>query len=402
MTHDVIIIGGGASGLAAACRLAGRRVLALEKQPRVGRKLLATGNGRCNFTNIHAAKEDYPGERAAAERVLFRNPPDRVIEFFEHLGVPAVQDDAGRVYPMSGQAASVLDALRLYAVEHGVEILTNSPVTKVEKGFSVRAGEKIYRSKCVLIATGGLAAPKLGACGDGYRILQSLGHPSARTFPALTPLKTSADDVRSLKGQRIRCDLILMHGQDVIRVESGELLFSEDGLSGIAAMQLSRDVGALGSGCEVRVRILKDKDAALSMLKARRDNLSGRMMEDFLSGIVPKRVGMAIVKRAGILPMSRTAHTINDTELSRLAHLMTDWRFPISGTNGFDAAQVTAGGVRLKDFDWDTLESKKVPGLYAAGEMLDVDGDCGGYNLQWAWASALTAAQAIEQMLSGR
>ncbi len=402
MMYDAMIIGGGASGLAAACALAGagKKVLLAEKQSRVGRKLLSTGNGRCNLTNLRAVPQNYHGARAAAARALELCPPKDVLDFFEELGLPAVSDEEGRVYPMSNQAASVLDALRLSAAERGCEIITDCAVEAVQRGkngFSVRCSEgRSFQAKKVLVCTGGLAAPKLGACGDGYKMLESLGHVSVPKLPAIAALKTPPEQVRALKGQRVECLISLLADGKTLREERGEVLFSETGVSGIASMQLARACGeALKAGkkCAVRMNLLGDADA-FDMLCDRVEKLPKRAMEDFLNGIVSKRVGMALVKLAGV-EMTQPAESLKTKELRALADVLTGWTIPVTGVQGFEQAQVTAGGISLKDFDWDTMESKRVPGLYAAGEVLDVDGDCGGFNLQWAWASALIAAKAM-------
>ena len=402
MMYDAMIIGGGASGLAAACALAGagKKVLLAEKQSRVGRKLLSTGNGRCNLTNLRAVPQNYHGARAAAARALELCPPKDVLGFFEELGLPAVSDEEGRVYPMSNQAASVLDALRLSAAERGCEIVTDCAAESVQRGkngFSVRCSEgRTFQAKKVLVCTGGLAAPKLGACGDGYKMLESLGHASVPKLPAIAALKTPPEQVRALKGQRVECLISLLADGKTLREERGEVLFSETGVSGIASMQLARACGeALKAGkkCAVRINIVGDGDA-FDMLCDRVEKLPKRAMEDFLNGIVSKRVGMALVKLAGV-EMTRPAESLKTKELRALADVLTGWTIPVTGVQGFEQAQVTAGGISLKDFDWDTMESKRVPGLYAAGEVLDVDGDCGGFNLQWAWASALIAAKAM-------
>lgn len=413
MRYDAVIVGGGASGLAAACFLAGagRRVLILEKQPRVGRKLLSTGNGRCNLTNLRAAPKHYHGARAAAARVLALCPPQDVLAFFEELGLPAVSDAEGRVYPMSNQAASVLDALRLFAAERGCEILTDCAVEAIlpkKRGFAIRAaGERSFEGRSVLVCTGGLAAPKLGACGDGYRLLGALGHSATPRFPAIAALKTPAEAVRGLKGQRAGCRVALLSEDRVLREEDGEILFADDGVSGIAVMQLARVCGEVlraGKRVFVQINLLpgESQDRVRERLRTRAARLPQRPMEDFLNGIVSRRMGQALVRACGIEPMSRPADTLSGAELRALSEILTGWTIPVTGVQGFDQAQVTAGGASLKEFEWDTMESRRVPGLYAAGELLDVDGDCGGFNLQWAWSSALIAARAMDASMKSQ
>ena len=460
---DLIIIGGGAAGLAAACAAArpGRRVVLLEKQSRVGRKLLATGNGRCNLTRLGAKPSDYFGARNAAATALRRCPPEDVLAFFDELGLPAAPDEEGRVYPLSNQAASVLDALRLSAAERGCEIRTDCAVEEIrtegnsqarsarsdaqsrgqkasgrsaepypsfradsvhgkgaspsafassehERGsadaassFLVRTSDgQTLRARRVLICTGGLAAPKLGACGDGYKLMEMLGHSSTPKFPAIAALKTPPEPVRPLKGQRAECLLTLTSGSRTLRAERGEALFADGGVSGIAAMQLARACQTAlraGENCALHLNFAPDWEDVDARLSERARRLPLRTMEDFLSGVVPKRIGQTLVKAAGIEPLSREARSLSPRELRALAAALTDWTLPVTGTQGFEQAQVTAGGVSMDGFDPETMQSRRVPGLYGAGELMDVDGDCGGFNLQWAWSSALIAARHIQR-----
>ena len=396
--YDVLIIGGGASGLMAACALssAGLRVCLAEKQARVGRKLLSTGNGRCNLTNLRADRSRYHGGADFAQEVLRQFPPEKTLAVFRALGLPARADSEGRVYPMSNQAASVLDALRLYADENGCETRAETAVTslrRVKGGFDADD----IRAKNAIVCTGGCAAPKLGGCSDGIRLLESLGHTAVPCRPALTALKVPAERVRALKGQRLQGRFTLLIDGRPSGSEEGEIIFGDAGISGIAAMQLSRAAGDAirdRHTAELSARALEESEA-LALLREKLHAAPKRALEDLPGGIVGKRVGLTLMKDAGVGPLSRECGSLSEKELKLIARTLSDWRFPITGVQGFDAAQVTAGGIRVKEFDSRTMMSRLAPGLYAAGEVLDVDGDCGGFNLQWAWASALTAAKDI-------
>lgn len=404
MLYDIAILGGGASGLLAACALSGggRRIVILEKQGRVGRKLLSTGNGRCNLTNRNAKPSDYHGHRQAAQYALKVWPPRRIEAYFATLGIPCTADEAGRVYPMSRQAASVLDALRLRCDENGVQTLTDFRATKLNRtreGFEAAAEDgRRVTARCALVCTGGLSAPKLGASGEGYRLLETLGHEITPRFPAIAALRTPPEPIRGLKGIRAEGSISLLSGDEVLRTERGELLFSETGVSGIAAMQLARQANALlraKKPCAARLNLTAEPISLAERAKL----LPKRGMEDFLNGIVPKRLGMTLAKAAGI-DMAKAAGALGDRELRRLDALLTGWTLPVIGTQDFDQAQVTAGGASMRDFDVRAMRSLRTPGLFAAGEVLDVDGDCGGFNLQWAWSSALIAAEGIENYLT--
>ena len=407
--YDAMIIGGGASGLIAASALAlrGRRVVLLEKQGRVGRKLLSTGNGRCNLTNLNATAADYHGSRPAARAALEAWPPQKVLEFFDRLGIPWVADGEGRAYPMSRQAASVLDALRLCCDEHGVKTRAGFKVVSLKRqgqGFAAASDDgQSASARCALVCTGGLAAPKLGASGEGYRLLEGFGHRLSPRFPAIAALKTPPEAVRALKGIRAEGEIALIVDGEPARAEAGELLFSENGVSGIAAMQLARQANEAlraGKNCAVKLNFMPSRNAGKA-LWVRAGALPERAMEDFLNGIVAKRLGQRLAKAAG-LDLALRAGELTDGQLDRLAGVLTGWTLPVTGTLDFDQAQVTAGGAILQDFDLRDLQSRRAPGLFAAGEVLDVDGDCGGFNLQWAWSSALMAAEGIMSILEGQ
>ena len=400
------IIGGGAAGLFAACELsrAGAEVVLLEKQGRVGRKLLSTGNGRCNLSNLHASPADYRGDAKYIEAALRALSPEDAMARFASLGVICAPDSEGRVYPISGQAAGVLDALRLCAAECGCEIVTEFEAARLvrkKNRFIITAVDgRAVEADFVLVACGGLAAPKLGGCGDGYRLLEGFGHEIAPRFPAIAAIKTDPAAVRALKGIRMRGEIALAGKGRILRREAGEILFGEGSVSGIAAMQLARALNLelhKGHSCELQMNFLPGAEP--DFIDRRAAQLPMRTMEDFLSGIVPKRLGQVLLRAAGIEKLSLTAAELTPVQRRAILEKLTGWTLPARGTLGFDQAQVTCGGAKLDGFDPHTLESRNAPGLFAAGEVLDVDGDCGGFNLHWAWASAqLAAAEILRRM----
>lgn len=391
------VIGGGAAGLMAGCMLAraGCQVEILERQPRVGKKLLATGNGRCNFTNMNAAAGDYHGSRAHIDSVLGAFPPERVADMFAEMGVPAHVDQQGRAYPMSNMAASVLDALRLTLAEAGGAVLTEFEAASINKRrgiFEVIAADgRAVRADRLILAVGGLAAPKLGGV-DGDRLLDKTGHKMTKRFPAITPLRTDTSAIKGLKGLKARARATLMDGETPIRTEDGEVLFTEYGLSGICIMQLSRAVNGLKSPA-VDIDLMPDMPESALFERVRR--LEDRALEDFLNGMLPRRVGMSVLKYAGVDDLSARTGELSRKKISAVYRALRHFSVKVQGVCGFESAQATAGGVDMRDVEPATLESRLVPGMYFAGEFCDVDGDCGGYNLNWAWASAMCAAQAI-------
>ena len=395
---DVLVLGGGAAGLAAgiAAARAGARVCLVEKLPRVGKRLLATGNGRCNLTNTGARAADYFGDGAFAAGALARFSPEAVRAFFREIGLESREEYGGRVFPRSNQAAAVVDALRLAFAEAGGETVADFAAIALEPqrgGFCARAADgRTVWGKSAVCALGGMAAPALGGSDSGLKLMRALGHRLVPCAPALVQIKTPPEAVRALKGIRVEGQArAYVEGREAARA-AGEILFADYGVSGPAVMQVSRPLSyALAEKRRAEIAVCALPEEGPGFLRARRERLASRPLEDFLTGFVPKRLGQVLLKNAGIAPLSRPAGSLAAGELSALEALLFEWRLPVLGTAGYANAQVMAGGLDTRDFDPRTLQSRKAPGLFAAGEILNVDGGCGGYNLQWAWASGLLA-----------
>ena len=393
------IIGAGASGMAAALAAAENmdaQVILMERQARVGKKLSATGNGRCNLTNLHAMEGGYHGDDASfAEPALKAFDVDQTLEWFSEMGLYTVAEDSGRVYPYSDQANSVVDILRFALERENIRLLTGCEVTKVKKtdgGFRVESAEETFFVDKLIIACGGLAGTKLGGGMFGYRFLRGFGHKCTKLRPTLVQLKSSWNGCASLKGVRANCHAAIYHNDSLHAESTGEIQLTEQGLSGPVMYEISRDA-CQGSGeWTCRLDFMPDlmEDRIYEMLlKRKSSNLNA---EDLLTGILHNRLGRVLVQTCGIsgyVPIRQ----LDDEELRAVAQGVKRLEVALTEPLGMDAAQVTAGGIMTDEFDPNTMESKLVPGLYACGEVLDIDGDCGGYNLQWAWSSGRMAGR---------
>ena len=391
------IIGGGAAGMAAALAASeyeNAQVVLMERQARLGKKLSATGNGRCNLSNIHAAQGGYHGDdRHFHEYALNQYPPSETLQWFSGLGLYTVTEPSGKVYPYSDQANSVVDVLRFSLERPNIQVLTDFEVQKVRKDgavFSVSTRSETLEFDRLIIACGGLAGTKLGGTMSGYKLLRSFGHKCTKLRPTLVQVKTSWPGVLALKGVRANCKAGIYQNGRLHRSSEGEIQFTEFGLSGPVIYEISRDACQGGGEWECTLDFLPEisSDALAVLLEKRRS--SPLTAEDLFTGILHNRLGRVIVKEAGIrgnLPIC----DLREDQLFDAVALAKGFTVGLTEPLGMDAAQVTAGGIVTNEFDPETMQSKLVPGLYACGEVLDVDGDCGGYNLQWAWSSGRLA-----------
>ena len=376
----------------------GHEVTLYERQARVGRKLMATGNGRCNLTNTGAGPSNYHGEAPDFVRpALEAFPSEAALDFFRGLGLLAREEWGGRVYPLSNSANSVVDVLRQALDAAGVELIAGDRVRELRRagsGYSVTTESGDKRSfDAVVVACGGLAGEKLGGGRDGYELLKALGHTRTALRPALVQITTEPAYPRSLKGIKADCALCVLSRGGLLASSCGELLFTETGVSGPAAFDVSRAVSEAGDAkMELEIDFLRDYSAAevLAHLQNRVKTAPELPASELLTGSVHNRLGRMLIKYADVeaaAPLS----ALSERELRTVATACKRFKLPVRGTEGFANAQVTAGGIRTSEFDPRTLESRLCPRLFACGEVLDIDGDCGGYNLQWAWSSGVLA-----------
>lgn len=416
---DIAIIGGGTAGLVAAvccakklAKIKGIKIAILEKENKVGRKLLATGNGKCNITNENMSSEYYNADgRALVESVLARYSAQKLISFFYSLGLVCKADSAGRVYPLCGQASAVLDILRINLSSLGVDELCGTDVRSVshDKGeYRLETKNTVIYSKSVVLATGGKAQPNLGSNGASYSFAEMLSLDCTPIFPSLVPVKCENDNLSVMKGVRTGAEVSLAADGVTLHSEVGELQLNENNLSGICIFQLSRAVnefqtlrsvnGVRYKNVSIIVDFMPDYslDDVEKMLFRRRKQLSKLTAEDLLTGILNKKIGLYLGKRLGISPAKRLINTLSDDEILRLADMIKHCEFTPSVVSGFSTAQVTAGGINIKEVD-ENMECLKHKNLYIAGEALNVDGICGGYNLHWAFSSGIIAGNSAAE-----
>lgn len=396
----VIVIGGGASGLMAAVMAArqGAKVTLLEKNKQTGKKLLVTGNGRCNFTNRNQEISCYRSQNPElVKKVLEAFPMEKTVAFFEELGIE-VKDRAGYLYPNSGQAASIAEVLRLEAQRLQVKTACNTEVLDVGRqngSFRVKTDGWTYEADAVILACGSKAAPETGSTGDGYRFAECMGHHVIPPLPALTGLYAAEKDCGKLSGVRTDAKVTLYTDGKICAQDEGEVQFTSYGLSGIPVFQVSRYAArALEEGrtCGICLDFWRslEKEQIAKRLREKREYTGGRSGADVLLGMFPEKLSQALLERAGI-SLKKKGKDWTGKDYEKLAEKIKEFRFTITRYRGYEQAQVCTGGVPLSELKGVSMESAVVPGLYLTGELLDVDGACGGYNLQWAWSSGYLA-----------
>ena len=397
MRPQVIVVGAGASGLTAAIFAArqGACVTLLEHKPKPGKKLLSTGNGKCNITNLMMPKDAYRGGKPDfIKEVLAQFSVEQTLDFFRELGMVFTNRN-GYVYPYSGQAVTVLESL-LFELEHlGVKMITDCEVESIKKDLTIQTTKGQYRADSVILAAGSMAAPKTGSDGSGYQLAKSLGHRIIKPLPALVQLRCKESWYSQAAGVRSEaCVSLYIDGKQAAK-DKGELQFTDYGISGIPVFQVSRFAAkGLDAGAKVIAEIdlfpAMDRVQLERLLFERKQKFSYRPAKEFLHGVIHEKLGHVLLKEAGIVKMNKSKE-IPAENIKRLVNVMKGLQTVVTETNSFLQCQVCSGGIDTREVNPHTMESKRIPGLYLAGEILDVDGICGGYNLQWAWASGRSA-----------
>lgn len=400
MKRRIAIIGGGASGMMAAVTAAenGAEVFVYEAKDRTGKKILATGNGKCNYTNLVQEDSCYRGtDMSFSCKVRMAFPVEKTIDFFRSIGIEPKYRN-GYVYPNSEQAASVADALTMELRAKKVKVIQESVIFIKNQNdiFLVKTEQSQREFDKVILCCGSPAGMKNTKEFNGYRLAEQLGHTITDLIPALVQLRCSEKWFKTVSGVRTEGIVTVLENGKKIAEEKGELLFAEYGLSGIPVFQISRYAGAAllkGSKVTCKLDLLPEytKEELVSLLQKRFDNLRNRTAEEMLIGLLNHKMNFILLKELNIDPVSDSKKAFKSNDLERLAALYKGLTCEVMETNPFANAQVCAGGVNTKELDDETMESGLTKGLYFAGELVDVDGTCGGYNLQWAWSSGYVA-----------
>ncbi|MCQ2441966.1 MAG: NAD(P)/FAD-dependent oxidoreductase [Oscillospiraceae bacterium] len=407
---EIIVIGGGAAGMMAAIQAAaaGASVTLLERNEKVGRKLYITGKGRCNVTNDSTAPEclkNYPRGAKFLSSSMYRFPPAKTMEFFEGLGVELKTERGNRVFPVSDRSADIIDALLREVRRQKVYLLNQKASDLVSDGEKVTGvrltNGRVLPADAVIIATGGVSYPATGSTGDGYRWAEKAGHTVVKPKASLVPLTCEGDDCKNMMGLSLRNIRLKIKNQKkkVVFEEFGELLFTHFGMSGPLILSASAHLKNFDTE---RYSAIIDLKPALEEKR-----LDERILRDFgenpnrdipnvLGGLLPRLMIPVMIQRAGIAPDTKV-HDVTKAQRRRLLEELKGFRLVINGTRPVEEAIITSGGVKLSEVNPTTMESKKLPGLYFAGEVLDIDGYTGGFNLQAAWCTGFAAGIAAAE-----
>lgn len=404
--YGCAVVGGGAAGMMAAVTAAeqGVRVVLIEHTKRLGSKLLQTGNGKCNFTNMDMGKEHFQNEdKEFVGKALEGFNESDTLKFFKKIGIYS-RERSGYVYPNSETAASLQDALRSEVERMGVDVYTECEVAKIQKGqkgFVLETNQGKISAAAVILATGSKAAPKTGSDGSGYILAKGFSHSIVKPLPALVQLTSSHKQCKVMSGVRSTGRVSIYADGKLLSEDLGEIQYTEYGISGIPVFQVSRyavkakDRKNTVMAVVDMLPLFSEKELKQD-IKERLKREGDKDIVSFFAGLLNKKLVQAVVKNAG-MDMNMTAEQVGEKKLFKLIESMKEFVFEITGSRSYEYAQVCQGGVKLSEVEPQTMESKLCPGLYFAGELLDVDGKCGGYNLQWAWSSGYIAGKSAAE-----
>lgn len=409
MYTDIAVIGGGASGFAAAitaARLCDGKVTVFERLARTGKKIIATGNGKCNLSNKSLKPENYHGSVDAMK--IIRSTPDWYEFFTESMGVVCVSGSEGReggIYPRSNTATTVLNALRLTAESLGVNEVCDFEVTEIsgtDNNYIVKSKDSTVICRKIIIACGGYAGTSFGTDGSMMRIFKEMGYRISKICPAVASLRVSPDKLKGLKGVRVKGKISAVSGDKVLRTEYGEMHFNENNISGICVFNLAYLFQEYEGRLMLRADLLPDMNAddITGYIRRIKKIRSENCLEETLTGIFPKNLAVYIVRNVLKRPMTEMIETLSDSEIKKLADVIKCLEFEVTGCSPWQNAQATCGGIHAECVTGN-LESVKHSGIYFCGEILDTVGDCGGYNLQWAWSSGMWAGMHCAESLKG-
>ena len=408
--HDLIIVGGGASGMLAAIAAKdfGLDVAIVEGTDRVGKKILTTGNGRCNISNRCVA-EPFINYHSNCDNffssVLNQFSVDDTLNYFLSLGLPIISLKEGKLYPQSLQASSVVDILKMSLEDRNIPLYTNCKIKDIHKNKTFKLSTsndeyKLFTCANLILACGGKSAAKTGSDGSGYNLAKSLGHSITKLLPGIVQLKLDYAHLKALSGVKFDGYAKLFVDNKEVKEDFGEILFTDYGISGPPILQISA-LASQATNADKKTEIVVDlmpnytKDELIDFLECHFALLSHRPIINAFIGVINKKIIPILLKECGITDLHMPCYELSWKEKSKLIQTLKGWRFTCIGTNDFNQAQVTIGGVNAFEITPNTLESKIVPNLHFAGEIIDVHGDCGGFNLQWAWSSGYIAAKSI-------
>lgn len=396
--YDVIIIGAGASGLMCAreCARRGKKTLVLEKEATVGRKILVSGNGRCNLTNARVSPHYYYGDKTLIRQTLEHFPYESCRQYFEALGILLTEEGLGRIFPLTGKSTAVAEPLKLAAIEAGAQLLTGQEALRIKKGknfiVTTQSGERFEGCRLVL-ACGSCAYPQAGGTQKGYELAKMLGHTINPPRPALSALCLKETACARLTGVRAQVRLHVLENNQIIDESEGEVLFTNYGINGPAVLNVSSTVSrALAKGnVPLTLNFFPQLENGPAFLQQRAETFGSRRPKDFFAGILHESIANLLIDFIGLRKNIPIKEQTPNT-LSRLFHTPCAWPLTATAVRPWNEAMAATGGVNTQEINYNTFESLKCPGLYITGELLDVDGKSGGFNLHFAWASGFTAA----------